>query len=213
MPAKPIKRAIGFVDWHTAVIASGAKMRGGRAELVAERALRHVERLLSELLADSEAGSRFRVRLRLYAGWHRGKTPTVYLQGIDKVVQAYASRSRSYSDNRIAFEGGRDGVQLGNRLAFVSGRTAPKHGVHFLDTLRCRDGTPHEKMVDTALAVDLLGHANRRAADRYIVVSDDDDMLPGVVAAEATGANASMLSRPGMSSRFMAHTRDLIHTY
>ena len=68
-------------------------------------------------------------------------------------------------------------------------------------------------MVDTALAVDLLALANRKEADRYVVVSDDDDMLPGILAAEAAGANARMLSRPGSSSKFMAHARDLIHTY
>ena len=45
------------------------------------------------------------------------------------------------------------------------------------------------------------------------VVSDDDDMLPGVLAAEAAGAESMMLSRPDMSSRFMAHVGDLIHTY
>ena len=84
---------------------------------------------------------------------------------------------------------------------------------HFLDTLRHRYGTPHEKMADTALAVDLLGLASRRAADQYIVVSDDDDMLPGLFAAESAGANAKMLSRPGMSSKYMAHARDFIHTY
>ena len=213
MAAKPFKRAIGFVDWHTAIIASGAAVRPRRAELVAEKALTHVECLLSDYLSNSGAGSKFRVRLRLYAGWHSGRTPTDYLQGIDKVIRAHAGKTRSYYDNCVIFEGGHEGLQLGNRLAFVSGRVAPKHGVHFLDTLRHRDGTSHEKMADTALAVDLLGLASRRAADQYIVVSDDDDMLPGLFVAEAAGANAKMLSRPGMSSRFMAHARDLIHTY
>ena len=67
--------------------------------------------------------------------------------------------------------------------------------------------------MDTALAVDLLGLATRREADRYVVVSDDDDLLPGLLAAEAAGADAKLLSRPGTSSRFMAHTADLIRTY
>lgn len=67
-------------------------------------------------------------------------------------------------------------------------------------------------MADTALAVDLLTLANRKEADRYVVVSDDDDMFPGIFAAEAAGVDAKMLSRPERSSRFMAHARDLIHT-
>ena len=166
-----------------------------------------------ETYTHSGDGSKFRVLLRLYAGWHSGKTHTAYHQGIAKVIRVYASSARPYRDNRVIFEGGRQGLQLGNHLAVGSTRIAPKHGVHFLDTLRCRDGVRHEKMVDTALVVDLLGLASRKAADRYIVVSDDDDMLPGLFAAEAAGANVTMLSRPHMSSRFMAHARDLIHTY
>ena len=68
-------------------------------------------------------------------------------------------------------------------------------------------------MVDTALVVDLLGLAGRKDADRFLVVSDDDDMLPGVLAAEAVGAESMMLSRPSMSSRFMVHAGELIRTY
>ena len=213
MTAKPFKSAIGFVDWNTAIIASGAKLRAKRVETIAERALEHVERVVADYLMGSGADSKFQVRLRLYAGWHSGKTPSDYLQGIASVIGGYARRTRSYREDRVIFQGGHDGLQPGNRLAFVPRRLAPKHDVHFLDTLRYRDGAWHEKMTDTALAVDLLGLAHRKAADRYIVVSDDDDMLPGLFAAEATGADARMLSRPDMSSRFMVHAKDLIHTY
>ena len=68
-------------------------------------------------------------------------------------------------------------------------------------------------MVDTALVADLLGLAMRKEADRYVVVSDDDDMLPGLFAAEAAGARVRMLRRPGTSSRFMRHAADLVATY
>ena len=68
-------------------------------------------------------------------------------------------------------------------------------------------------MVDTALVVDLLGLAHRKEAQWYVVVSDDDDMLPGIFAAEAVGARVGMLSRPGKMSRFMSHAKDLIFPY
>jgi len=213
VPGKPVESAIGFVDWHTAVIASGAAIRRGRPITIANKALGHVEHVVSDHLSRSGSGSKFRVRLRLYGGWHSGKTPSDYLRGIEGAISKYAGRARSYHEGRVIFQAGHDGIELGHRLACVPGRLASKHGVHLLDTLRHRDRRPHEKMVDTALAVDLLGLASRREADRYIVVSDDDDMLPGLFAAEATGADAEMLSRPDMSSRFMAHARDLIHTY
>ena len=213
MATRPFDLAIGFVDWHTAVIASGAERRTKRPQAIAEKALKHVERIVSNYLHASADGSRFRVRLRLYTGWHEGKTRTLRFQGIDKIKGTYASRVRTYHDGRVAFLGGDDGIQLGARLACAPGRLARKHGVHLLDTLRNRDGRPTEKMVDTALVVDLLGLANRREVQRYVVVSDDDDMLPGIFAAEAMGANVGMLSRPGKSSRFMVHAAGLISTY
>ena len=213
MTVRPFKRAIGFVDWHTAVIASGAATRTGRQDTIAEKTLRHVERIVSECLKASAEGWKFDVRLRLYAGWHRGKTRTDYFHGIDKVMGTYASKTRSYHAGLVVFRGGNSGIQLGDTLAYVPGRLARKHGVHLLDTQRYREGKPEEKMVDTALVVDLLGLVNRQEADRYLVVSDDDDMLPGIFAAEAAGAASMMLSRPGKSSRFMAHASDLIHTY
>ena len=151
--------------------------------------------------------------MRLYAGWHSGKTRSPYFHGISRVMGAYASKVRTYHDGRVVFRGGGSGIQLGDTLACVPGRLARKHKVHLLDTLRSRDGRLEEKMVDTALVVDLLGLAGRKDADRFLVVWDDDDMLPGVLAAEAVGAESMMLSRPGVSSRFMAHAGDLIRTY
>ena len=213
MPIRPLKRAIGFVDWHTAIIASGASVRTSRQDVIAETALKHVERIVSDCLMKSEDGSRFEVWLRLYAGWHSGTTRAPYLDGVSRVREKYAGKSRSYHANRVVFRGGAGGIQLGNTLACVRQRLARRHGVHLLDTLRHRDGKQEEKMVDTALVVDLLGLAGRREADRYIVVSDDDDILPGLLAAEAAGGESTMLSRPGMSSRYMAHARDLIRTY
>ena len=154
------------------MIASGSANRGGRQETMAERTLKHVERVVSDHLDTSASGSKFRVRLRLYAGWYSGRTHTPYRQGIIKVMNAYGSRTRLYLDGRVAFPGGHDGIQLGDRLACVPGRLARRHEVHLLDTLRQRDGTKDEKMVDTALTVDLLGLASRKEADRYIVVPD-----------------------------------------
>ena len=213
MSTRRFDSAIGFVDWHTAIVASGAEVRTKRPDAAARMALAHVERIVSDYLLACAVGSRFRVRLRLYTGWHEGRTRTTRFHGIQKIKSTYASQLRKYHDGQVAFLGGNDGLQLGARLACCPDRLAQKHGVHLLDTLRDRNGKPTEKMVDTALVVDLLGLANRKEAHRYVVVSDDDDMLPGVFAAEAVGAKVGMLSRPGFSSRFMAHAADLISVY
>ena len=211
MSARRFETAIGFVDWNTAVIASGADRRK-RPDTVAATALKHVERVVSDYLG-SASGPRHRVRLRLYAGWHAGTTRTDYFHGIDGIRRKHASKVRTYG--RVAFLGGDDGgIQFGARLVCASDkRLVRKHGVHLLDTLRDRDGEPTEKMVDTALVADLLGLAMRKQADRYVVVSDDDDMLPGLFAAEAAGARVRMLRRPGTGSRFMKRATDLVATY
>ena len=212
MSVRRFETAIGFVDWNTAVIASGADLRK-RPDAVAATALEHVERVVSNYLG-SASGPRYRVRLRVYAGWHAGTTRTAYFRGIDGIRRKYAGKVRRYRDGRVAFLGGDDGIQFGARLACASDRRlVRKHGVHLLDTLRDRDGEPTEKMVDTALVADLLGLAMRKQADHYVVVSDDDDMLPGLFAAEAAGARVRMLRRPGASSRFMTHAADLVATY
>ena len=213
MSVRRFETAIGFVDWNTAVVASGAA-RLKRPDAVATTALEHVERIVSDYLG-SPGGSRYRVRLRLYAGWHAGTTRTPFFQGVFGTRRKYANRVRTYRDGRVAFLGGDDGIQFGARLACASDRRlVRRHGVHLLDTLRRRgDGPSTEKMVDTALVADLLGLALRKEADRYVVVSDDDDMLPGVFAAEAAGARVRMLRRPGAGSRFMRHAADLVTPY
>ena len=210
MSVRCFETAIGFVDWNTAVVASGAARRK-RPDAVAATALEHVERVVSDYLG-SASGPRHRVRLRLYAGWHAGTTRTDYFHGIDGIRRKHASKVRTYG--RVAFLGGDDGIQFGARLACASDRRlVRKYGVHLLDTLRRRGDEPAtEKMVDTALVADLLGLAMRKQADHYVVVSDDDDMLPGLFAAEAAGARVRMLRRTG-TSRFMRHAADLVTTY
>ena len=210
MSVRRFETAIGFVDWNTALIAAGADRRK-RPDTVAATALKHVERVVSDYLG-SASGPRYRVRLRVYAGWHAGTTRTEYFHGVDKIRQKHARGIRTYRDGRVAFLGGDDGIQFGARLACASDRRLVRK--HLLDTLRRRRDEPAtEKMVDTALVADLLGLAMRKQADRYVVVSDDDDMLPGLFAAEAAGARVRMLRRPGTSSRFMRRAADLVATY
>ena len=56
MPAR-IASAIGFVDWNTAVIASGAATGSSRPAVVAQAALEHVERVLSDYLVETDEGT------------------------------------------------------------------------------------------------------------------------------------------------------------
>ena len=210
-----IYKVIGFVDWNTAVIASGAFNAGSRHDRIADMSLRHTEKILGDYLAQSSTRATFRVQLRLYAGWWSGLTPTCYRRGIDGILAKYASRTRrcTKGNRTVIFQAGSDGLQLSDRLACVNERLTRKERIHFLDTVRSMNGVRREKMVDTALITDLIGLVHRKEADRYVVISDDDDMLPGMIYSEYLGADVKMLSRSGMSSRYMAHTRNMIQTY
>ena len=210
-----IYKAIGFIDWNTAVIASGASTIGKRHDRIAEIALRHIEKILSDYLILSSPQAMFRVQLRLYAGWWTGRTPTGYRRGIDGILTKYAKRVRHYrkKNRTVIFQAGSDGLQLGERLACVNKWLTQKEGVHFLDTMRSTSQGSREKMVDTALTTDLIGLVHRKEADQYVVISDDDDILAGIIYSECMGANIKMLSRCGRSSKYMAHIKNMLHIY
>ena len=205
-----VEKVIGFVDWNTAIISSGA-MRNGRDIHIAELTLKHIERIISEYLIKLPNSPSYQVRLRLYAGWWQGKTPTGYRRGIERLRKNYGKRERTYG--KCVFQGGDSGLETSDKMARVGGRLARKQGVHFLDMVRQDRDQKREKMVDTCLIADLLDLARRNEADRYVIVSDDDDMFPGMFSAEAIGAQIKLLSRPKKSSRYMAHGRDLIYIY
>ena len=205
-----VEKVIGFVDWNTAIISSGA-VRGGRDIHIAELALRHIERVISEYLIKLSNSPSYQVRLRLYAGWWQGMTPTEYRRGVERLRKNYGKRERTYGN--CVFQGGHNGLEISDKMARVDGRLTRRQGVHFLDMVRQDRGQRREKMVDTCLIADLLDLARRNGADRYVIVSDDDDMFPGMFSAEAIGAQIKLLSRAKKSSRFMAHGRDLIYTY
>ena len=204
------EKVIGFVDWHTAVIASGASGLK-RDRTIAEKALRHIERVIFEYLAALSGRPLYRVRLRLYSGWWSGTTPTDYRRGVDELRERYAKTSRKFKN--CIFYGGNEGIQTGDRLACRSKRLARKESVHLLNMVRHDDGRKREKMVDTGLISDLLVLAWRKEADRYIVVSDDDDVLPSLFSAEAVGARVKLLRRSNIRIKYMAHTKDLVHNY
>lgn len=204
---KPTKKVIGFIDWHTAVIASGASKKKKRELTIAEMALQHTQSVVSKYLATLP--EKHRVWLRLYSGWWSGKTQTAYRRGIDKLRERY----KTTTVENCVFEASDEAIQTSDRLACTSKRLARKEGVHLLDMVRHDDGGKREKMVDTGLISDLLDLAWRKKADRYIIVSDDDDVLPGLLSAEAAGAEVKLLRRSGIGMKYMAHAKDLIHNY
>jgi len=77
-------------------------------------------------------------------------------------------------------------VDFGDRLLHASvNRLHAKLDCHLPNTLRNRHGSEiEEKMVDTALAADVVSSAYRDNGSWILVVTEDDDLIPPAYAAE-----------------------------
>lgn len=77
-------------------------------------------------------------------------------------------------------------VEFGDFLLHAAtSRIHPKLNCHLPNTVRNRNGSKiEEKMVDTALAADVVSCAHRDSDNWIIVVTEDDDLVPPVYAAE-----------------------------
>ncbi len=180
--AAPTK-VTAFVDWT-------AQMHNARALAIeepharAERTLKNVIRIIEKALAGREPSTRFLVALRLYHGWHKGFEATENRKAVAALIVETDFSDLPRSPNvRFSSEVGY-GDEL---LAALPKRAHVRPPIHLPDTWRQRDrGSPRaEKMVDTALATDLLERARSDPHEWTLVLSEDDDVVPPVFTAEA----------------------------
>lgn len=177
-----MKIIVAFVDWNAQIINHSSQHLEPLkcAECTLERTARTIERVL----LDWPGADRFRVTMRLYHGWHKGFAPTPNRIAITKTV-AQVDFSCLARSNRVAFS---SDVQYGDRLLdAINTRLHPRLGIHLPNTLRTqRKGEPPvEKMVDTAIASDLLSWARTSYDEHALVLSEDDDLVPAIYVAEA----------------------------
>ena len=147
------------------------------AQRTLARTLRSVGRALST------ERPRFRVSFRLYHGWHKGWQAT---DGFNAVRQAAgATDFTALSRDRVDFS---PTLQYGHTLLAALPERRHRHPpIHLPNTLRdqARGQPPAEKMVDTALAADLLAWARRSPSEWALVLAEDDDVAPPLFTAEA----------------------------
>lgn len=186
-----------LIDWDTSrrctwldpLDATKLRVRGVAAQLQA------VYDMLGHTVGAIFPG-KSRVRPRIYHGWHRGNQPTLdraALGGVDperRVVGSVLLEPPVIADSLLC-------------------------GVQLRDTLRRRDdGSYEQKMVDTALCSDLLWLArresNRKDNVAFIVMSEDDDMMPAVLTAAQWGLWAKVVRLRDVN-RSMLHTRPNVH--
>ncbi len=192
-----IQDVYAFIDWDTAsrcswlspIERAHAVSRGMEGQLNA----------LYELLEDwtrRNTNGRIRVSVRFYHGWHKGNQPTE-----DRLALVSAKISKRAFGNIMI-----DPPEPADRLLC---------GADVRDTLReRRPGVLEQKMVDTALIADLLWLARSKSAMKdgvsFLVVSEDDDMLPGLAVATNWGPRCT-IARNRDTRRSLPGTRLSIH--
>ena len=193
--------------------ALGAAPAQERAQRTLDQTVRSVGRTLSA------ERPRFRVSFRLYHGWHKGWQPT---DGFKAAAQAVgATDFTALSHHRVDFS---PAVQYGHTLIeALPERQHRRPPIHLPNTLRDQEKgqPPAEKMVDTALAADLLAWARRSPSEWALVLAEDDYVAPPLFAAEALarsrgadrGADTGGRPRCGQAGTLRAVARRLGRSY
>lgn len=172
-------RTAVYVDWDTA-----RRLDPRREATLAgvDRAISRLQTAISHSLYRRDRHEKFRVHWRVYHGWHRGRTKTT-----DRLVfEKYSQEARARTIDNVSFS---TNFTLSGEMA------CPSHRSPVLDTLRQdrTSGAFSQKMVDTLLTVDLLHGVRTKDAKLFIVVANDDDVLPALFTAEAWQAQVLLL--------------------
>lgn len=194
------KSAMAFVDWTAQMY--NARARDGTPRERAQRTLQRTMRTVTKALIGEP--DRFHVSLRLYAGWHKGWQATEQLKAATQAVESEDFGALSSSNTSFV-----PAVQFGHTLLeAVPERQHRKPPIHLPNTLREQDRSqrPTEKMVDTALATDLLSWARNQRNEWALVLAEDDDLVPPVLTAEAwvkRGGGRTLLVRKRPASQYV----------
>jgi hypothetical protein len=229
---KTARRCFVLVDWWGQVrnefYRGTAVSPGAKSEV----ALRNIETLIEKRLKLEKAQpGRWEVIFRLYAGWMRGGTPTAVLRDFNDLIEGYAKRRRIGSALRnVVFLPSSIGLDRGDTLlADVTGRRKERSSqVHFPFTSRSECGCPlcnhvnhvsHdgfkcertiEKQVDTSIVADAITLSISKERPKIILISNDDDILPGLIAGETLGGDITLMNTVQKRHTHAAQLSDII---
>lgn len=200
---KPFTRVNAFVDWNSQLILAGVDTEANPRE-AARLTLNSLTRRISALLNNIDAQGKYLVLLRLYHGWRKGFEATANYKAVLDVVASADFSAISRKPNVTYL----NTVEYGDCLILAdSNRLHRKLGIHLPNTVRDRgDGRLEEKLVDTAIATDLVVKAYGDPMDWYLVVAEDDDLIPPLFAIDVItkphGAKSILLRSRKSSGAF-----------
>lgn len=191
---KAFSRVTAFIDWNAQIHLSHTDKKSDPVS-VARVVFNKTTKRIANCLSLLEPNRRFTVSIRLYHGWHKGYEPTANRKAAQRVISEVDFSSISPRNNVIF----NPDVEFGDcLLAACSERSHGKLAIHLPNTLR-EQGRKNieEKMVDTALASDVVFSAHQSNSDWILVAAEDDDLVPPLFVAEAmiksTGARVLLL--------------------
>ncbi|MFY3307791.1 hypothetical protein [Achromobacter ruhlandii] len=182
-------RTVVYVDWDTARRLDSRRENSTKG---IERAFEQLRRAISCSLSRKDSKAQFRIYWRIYHGWHSGKTKTIDR----KLFEEYVLNAQSTTINRVSFS--TEFIYSGDELCGT-------HRAPIYDTLRKKrdSDVTSQKMVDTMLACDLLNLARSKIYSYHVIVANDDDALPAVMAAEAWQAKVLLLHSRDQVNQFL----------
>lgn len=196
-------RVTCFVDWNSQLLRTGIEYDKEPVD-AARAAFRQVTRQIAQCLVRVDSAANFQVHLRLYHGWRKGYEETTNLKAI-RLVIAETDFSTASDKPSVAYA---STVGFGDCL--LSARPQRMHlrqGIHLPNTFRDRGPLGREeKMVDTALAADLVVCAYQEPNEWILLVTEDDDLIPPLFTAESilnlAQARALLLSKRKWGNNF-----------
>lgn len=192
-----------FIDWNSQKFNA---RNGSRREDVDENSAKAIKRQIKDtldyvsdalvrLLNDIEKkADKFSVEMRIYYGWHEGLTATLTRKCLEEMIK---DREVPNSKSNLSFDWSNPFGDV--LLDALDRRKHPKARIHLPNTLRrdSTNGIPREKMVDTALACDLLSQTRMFQDYIKIIMVEDDDVIPAAFVSEKwnSGEGKTVIAR------------------
>lgn len=201
---KQLVQVACFIDWNSQLLHT--KIDYIRDPLNAARlAFKQTMRKIACRLSEIDSKLQFMVSIRLYHGWHKGYEQTANMKAVRKVIAETDFAVVSEKQGVFFTENVGWGSCL---LSALPSRYHQSLGIHLPNTLRNKSKKGHEeKMVDTALAADLVFSACNDPSAWIILVTEDDDLIPPLFIAESIvvpkSARAVLLSNRRHAGNFL----------
>ena len=188
------RRVEALIDWNSQFHLAGKRDHDPNSAQLARIVLKFVCRRISKCLVKFDPNGRFEVHLRAYHGWHQGYEPTPRRKA---AIVAQVGDPNDPNDNGLLGYSPRREVifrsfAFGDKLLYaLDSRLHARLDCHLPGTLRRVGNKLEEKMVDTALASDLVYLALSEQDSWLIVVGEDSDLVPALYVAEAATSGTS----------------------